>query len=148
MDGQIKELDVGAKLINEFADSLSLSAHQMFLRMKGKGFWEKMQPIAECYAEAYLTDTEFESLRAAIISEKLMLITGELSEAQEALRKNAKDDKLPQHDGLPVEIIDAVIRCQDLLGFLAKEFGYDIGQMYLDKVNYNATRPHKHGKGF
>lgn len=41
------------------------------------------------------------------------LMTSELSEALEALRKNKKDDHLPQFDGIVVELGDFIIRLAD-----------------------------------
>ena len=49
-------------------------------------------------------------------TEMLMLTVSELSEANEAEKRGAKDDKLTQHDGLIVELGDAVIRQLDLIG--------------------------------
>ena len=73
----------------------------------------------------------------AMVPTKLMLIVSEVSEAMEAHRKNLKDDKLPERDGLEVELADALIRIYDLGGAL----GYDLGAAMADKIKYNAFRP-------
>lgn len=146
----MSELNESAVLAG-FAADLSTSARFMHTRMKEKGFWDKVAVLSRV-CRVYVYDEEdqadIDQLYKMLISEKLMLAVGELSEAQEALRKSAKDDKLPQHDGLPVEIIDCIIRLQDLLGFLQVKYGYDVEQIYLDKVAFNSGRPHKHGKEF
>lgn len=75
---------------------------------------------------------------------KIALMHSELSEALEAYRANIKDDKLPQYDGLWVELADTVIRILDLCG--AHEI--PIGQIIKEKLEYNKSRPYKHGKAF
>lgn len=77
-------------------------------------------------------------------SEKLMLIVTELAEVCEALRTDAKDDKLPQYPGEWVEIADAIIR---LLDYCAA-YKIPIADVLLDKHNFNVSRPYKHGKKF
>lgn len=47
---------------------------------------------------------------------RMMLIVSEVSEAMEAERTDAMDDKLPHHLGKTVELGDAVIRVFDLGG--------------------------------
>lgn len=47
-------------------------------------------------------------------------------------------------EGVPSEIADVVIRCFD---FAATE-GFDLGQIILEKLAYNETRPFMHGKKF
>lgn len=139
-------------LVNEialFAAALPASCEEMHTRMKEQGFWEKHETLRELFqGSPDLTPLLNNQLRQAVESEKLMLVVGELSEAQEAMRKNAQDDHLPQHMGLAVEVVDAMIRLQDFAGYLQSEYGVDIGQIYADKVAFNASRPHKHGKEF
>ena len=57
--------------------------------------------------------------------EMLMLCITELSEAEEANDTYARDDKLPNHMGLHVEIADCAIRILDLLGAEASLHGGD-----------------------
>ena len=47
-------------------------------------------------------------------------------------------------DGFIVELADAVIRIADLCG----QLGLDLTQALELKMNYNASRPFKHGKNF
>lgn len=62
------------------------------------------------------------------------------------------DDALPHEgsrpvlkpEGFGVELADAVIRIADL----AYLTGVDLGALVLEKMTYNATRPHKHGRQF
>lgn len=71
-----------------------------------------------------------------VVPTKLALIASEVSEALEGHRRGLKDDKLPQHDMVAVELVDVLIRVFDLAGFL----GYDLGQIMADKEAYNAMR--------
>jgi NTP pyrophosphatase (non-canonical NTP hydrolase) len=48
--------------------------------------------------------------------ELLMLVTSELAEAMEGVRKNLPDDKLPHRKMVEVELADVVIRCLDYAG--------------------------------
>lgn len=51
-------------------------------------------------------------------------------------------DKKPE--GVAVELADAVIRIADLCGHL----GIDLDAVIAEKMDYNETRPFKHGKRF
>jgi NTP pyrophosphatase (non-canonical NTP hydrolase) len=100
---------------------------------------------------------------------RLMMVVGELGEAMEALRKNNHADiqgylerkreilesciKMPQEelircfetrmkDTFSDEIADAIIRLLDL----ATYEGINLEVAIQDKLNYNKTRPYKHGK--
>lgn len=68
--------------------------------------------------------------------EMLCLIHSEISEAMEGVRKNLKDDHLPQHPSVAVELADAMIRIFDLAGYLK----LDLGAAFVDKIDYNARR--------
>jgi hypothetical protein len=91
---------------------------------------------------------------------KLLLIVSEVAEAQDEIRQGRAadetyyptvrpdEDNLPtiahKPEGVPSEIADVVIRCFD---FAATE-GFDLGQIILEKLAYNETRPFMHGKKF
>lgn len=72
------------------------------------------------------------------VGEMLMLCVSELAEGMEGHRKALKDDKLPDHDMLEVEIADCMIRLFDL----AAGLGYGrIGHTLVKKLQFNKERP-------
>lgn len=107
-------------------DKLALDLNQLsdevFSNNEAKGFWDESRSVGECIA----------------------LIHSELSEALEADRKDLMDDHLPTRYGLEVELADAMIRILDLAGYI----GMDIGGALVEKLEYNKSRPHKHGKKY
>lgn len=50
----------------------------------------------------------------------------------------------PKPEGVPSEIADIVIRCFDFAG----SNGFNLGAIIQEKLAYNSTRPHMHGKKF
>jgi NTP pyrophosphatase (non-canonical NTP hydrolase) len=98
---------------------------------KEKGFWQ--------------TD-EKKMLIKRNIGELLMLIVSELGEALEALRRNDRQELNTEwrKNTFEDEIADAVIRLLDLC---AAE-SIPLEKQILKKLEYNKTRPYKHGKEF
>ena len=103
------------------------------------------------------------------ITEKIMLVVTELSEAVEAMRKLSKEELISTiqgnsatieafdlygydhydfekfvKDSVGDEFADSIIRILDLCGRL----GIDIEGHIKYKMEYNSTRPYLHGKQF
>lgn len=99
------------------------------------------------------------------VSEMLLLVVSEITEAMEALRDMPvqahissvttnkvifrpsfaaifKDGEKPE--GFAIELADAVIRICDT----AQTLGIDLESAIQVKMAYNLTRPNKHGRGF
>ena len=71
-----------------------------------------------------------------------MLAVTELAEAMEAYRDgNPSSDKIEGFSKVEEELADTIIRLLDLAGGMA----YDIEKALRAKMDYNETRPYRHG---
>lgn len=76
--------------------------------------------------------------------EKIALMHSELSEALEADRKDLVSDHIPDFSGIEEEMADVVIRVIDYCAFNELRLGAAIEA----KMQYNLSRPFKHGKKY
>jgi len=105
-----------------------------------KGFWNDWYEIkgSKKYKAVHIETQEADmNLTNNAISTRLMLIVGEVAEAQEALRK---DDT----ENFAEELADVAIRLFDLCGGLKIDLEIEIKK----KMEKNSSRPYKHGKVF
>ena len=72
---------------------------------------------------------------------RIALMHSELSEAVEGIRKDLMDDHLPERKMYVAELADTVIRILDFAG----AYDLPLADVILEKMTYNATRPHMHG---
>ena len=115
----IQDTDTNGKIVTaeeyiEIARSIDFSTERCHELAKAAGWWDKPRPIPEC----------------------LCLIHSEISEALEGFRADAKDNHLPHHDSLTVELADAIIRILDLAGGLE----LPIGIAMAEKLCFNQMR--------
>lgn len=79
------------------------------------------------------------------VGEDIALMHSELSEALEDFRAGRFPAEVYSEGekpcGIPVELADVLIRIFDFCG----KHEIDLGSSVLDKMQYNATRPHRHG---
>lgn len=97
---------------------------------------DELAKVIHHHNEKWWTDLKTGERLVRNKGEMLALIHSEVSEALEGVRKGLKDDHLPQYDMEAVELADAMIRILDY----AEGHGYKIGQILLDKCEYNMHR--------
>lgn len=76
--------------------------------------------------------------------EMIALLHSELSEMLEGIRKPGPDSHCPQFTSEEVELADVMIRAADYW----QAHNLRIAEAIFAKMEYNAARPHKHGKAF
>ena len=154
---------IGVLIMNNkehISRAISDCAKQIYEQNVKVGWWEDLKAIDQVAQNPELKrqlDIIFkkdfvEYLKNILKCQKLALIHSEISEALEGLRRNLKDDHLPEYDMLAVELGDAIIRILDL----GAACGYPMGKIVTEKIEYNAQRSdHKkenrdrlHGKQF
>lgn len=112
-----------AELISSFRASFDDLASIHHQHMVLKGFWDSPR-----------TDSEL-----------IVQIHGEVSEIWDALRHgNPPDDKVPQFSGAEAEAADTILRLMDA----CHRRGWRVTEALVAKMQYNLSRPYKHGKKF
>ena len=79
--------------------------------------------------------------RSIVAASMVALEHAELSEGLEAIRKPQKDDHIPEFTMEEAEAADAIIR---IMNRSARRY-LRVAEALVAKINYNRTRPYKHG---
>jgi len=98
---------------------------------KANGWWTDMSTGQDMTSTGYPKIQPIKN-----VGELIALAHSELSEALEAHRKLQMDDKLPNRNGLEVELADCVIRIFDIAGGL----GLDVAGAIAEKLFFNSQR--------
>jgi NTP pyrophosphatase (non-canonical NTP hydrolase) len=103
-------------------DNLAINLHEVAVE---KGFWP-------------------EDVDDIFVAKQCMMIVSEVTEVMEAIRKDKGEEEITK------EFADIIIRTLDLYAGLV-EAGYtklSLDEMLREKVEFNKTRPEKHGVRF
>lgn len=102
--------------------ALVMLTYRCYTTAKAKGFWDSPRNKGELIA----------------------LMHSELSEMLEGVRKPGPDAHCPDFTSEEIEAADLLIRLLDYCG----GFELRLFEATMAKMNFNDTRPHKHGKAF
>lgn len=112
------EYEMHLEIITEAIDGAAYAFHAANVRA---GWWSDLQTGQPVERNVF---------------EMLGLIHSEISEGFEGHRKGLRDDKLPHHPMIAVELADAVIRIFDLAGAM----DINLGSIIAEKARFNQTR--------
>jgi NTP pyrophosphatase (non-canonical NTP hydrolase) len=138
-------MQMGRKSEEDLANSLDISLRDVHDWMFA---WSKLANIAyenskkKGFHDAQRSTDPDPQVRLMSNGMKLALLHSEVSEALEALRKgNPESVHLGGFSGVEEELADLIIRIMDD----STTWGMRVGEAVLQKMVFNAARPHLHG---
>lgn len=130
-------------MTDRFINTLNELCEAAYQNSKAKGFHGPYIAIEETYANHNLGTTERDMLINHLDQACMARIMGEVGEAVEAMRHgNPESEKIPGHSHVAEELADTLIRIFDFCGLR----DIDLGAAVIEKMRYNESRPHLHGK--
>lgn len=131
-----------------FMTAFNQVADEVHKTARSKGFWEdrddlmRIAPISDGVTH---NDGRTKAMQQALDSQMIALMHTELAEVTEAMRHgDPPDDKIPEFSGAEAELADCIIRIMDF----AQGRRLRVAEAIVAKMEYNSTRPYKHGKTF
>lgn len=116
---------------------------ERLIKSKSSDFISKWNEISKQVHDISVSKGWWESNRSN--AETLMLIVTELAECCEGLRHgNPQSESIPEFSNAEEELADTIIRIMDM----AVGEGFDLAGAIFAKIEYNKSRPRKHGKEF
>lgn len=126
-------------MLNKMAREINVNSHM-------KGFWDDMnisiEKLQSHNIEYGCPNNDEKATKDAYISQKLLLVISEISEATEAMRSNKYG--LEEKNTFEDELADSIIRILDLCA----ELNIDIEKQIDWKMKINKQREYKHSKNF
>ncbi len=126
--------DISDMTRDDFIRAFAILANKAHANSAAHGFWSLPDEM-----KTHPRAAEFEVMWKL---SRIALMHSEASEALEGIRKDLKDDHLPHRSMEVAELADVVIRILDYAG----AYDLPLAEVILEKMQYNAGRPHLHGK--
>lgn len=140
-----KPSELSSSMHREMTKSLKAFFRMANANSRAHGFYDEYDEMLELIIWKIPEKSDLLTYKYVIDTKlsKIALIHSELGEMTEGVRKPGADQHCPEFTQEEVELADTLIRIFDY----AEEFGLRAVEAVMAKMEYNANRPYKHGKG-